>query len=121
MLTIGAYSPPFAPRTGQKVSETYLSRNEGIPEVVSASAEPRHKRSGILRSLSGVPPLPYELKPGRCLERIVCLERIDTTGGSYGLGTKGAWYFDLYQSKGGETDRPSRERGPKARTIESGD
>jgi hypothetical protein len=32
VLTIGAYSPPFAPRTGQKVSETYLSRNEGIPE-----------------------------------------------------------------------------------------
>ena len=32
MLTIGAYSRPFAPRTGQKVSQTYFSRNEGIPE-----------------------------------------------------------------------------------------
>jgi hypothetical protein len=36
VLTIGAYSPPFAPRTGQKVSETYLSRNEGIPEILWA-------------------------------------------------------------------------------------
>src|SRR5277367_354164 len=27
----------------------------------------------------------------------------------------------LQSRKGGETDRPSRERGPKARTIESGD
>jgi hypothetical protein len=93
VLTIGAYSPPFAPRTGQKVSETYLSRNEGIPEVVGASSEPRHKRSGILPSLSGVPPLPYELKPGRCVDRIVCLERIDTTGGSYGLGNEGGLVF----------------------------
>ncbi len=56
--------------------------------IVSSSVGPEPSSSTMAPAVPRTVRI-EEAEAGRCLERIVCLERIDTTGGSYALGNEG--------------------------------